>query len=490
MATSGSDQDVVYQQSHHSTERGHQRVLTIVPLIALIFYEVTGGPYGSEDSVRATQSPLLAIVGFVVFPLVWSLPEALITAELGTLFPENSGYCIWVAAAFGKFAGWFEGSISFLSSVADNSIYPVLFVDYLKDQVPELEGGWYRTVTLVGFSLFFSALNWFGLVIVGRVAILCMVFSLLPFLGILTISTWHIEPSLWHFDEMPVWEDVDWRLYLNTVFWNVNYWDSASCLAGEVDNPSKTFPLGLLLAAALMVFLYISTILAGTGICVPPSDPTSLVRCRPFSDWEDGYFSKVAHALGGRFLQNWLLVGAAVANIGQFEAEMSVTSYQLQGMADRGWLPKFFASRSRHGTPTFGIITSVLGICVICLNPFQTIIQSVNLLYSFGVLLEFAAFLRLRYKYPNVYRPFRIPLSFGWLCVWLVPTILAVGAIVAVADVTSFIVLGGGILACCLSYLLVEHARRHKWAEFSEVNVTFLPSPQYAPLPVNDYDFD
>ena len=28
--------------------------------------------------------------------------------------------------------------------------------------------------------------------------------------------------------------DNDWKLLLNTLMWNLNYWDSASTLAGEV----------------------------------------------------------------------------------------------------------------------------------------------------------------------------------------------------------------------------------------------------------------
>lgn len=43
--------------------------LTLLPLIALIFYEVSGGPFGIEDSVRAGGGPLLSLLGFMVFPL-------------------------------------------------------------------------------------------------------------------------------------------------------------------------------------------------------------------------------------------------------------------------------------------------------------------------------------------------------------------------------------------------------------------------------------
>lgn len=43
---------------------------------------------------------------FVLGWQVWSVPEALITAELATAFPENGGYVVWVTAAFGEFWGF------------------------------------------------------------------------------------------------------------------------------------------------------------------------------------------------------------------------------------------------------------------------------------------------------------------------------------------------------------------------------------------------
>jgi amino acid transporter len=58
-----------------------------------------------QDAVNAA-GPLLCIIGFVAFPLIWSVPEALMTAELATAFPENSGYVAWVTAAFGPMWGF------------------------------------------------------------------------------------------------------------------------------------------------------------------------------------------------------------------------------------------------------------------------------------------------------------------------------------------------------------------------------------------------
>src|SRR5450759_2528181 len=117
--------------------------LSMLPLVALIFFEVSGGPFGVEDSVKA-GGPLFALLGFLVFPFVWSIPEALVTAELATTFPENGGYVVWISAAFGPFWGFQEGWWKWLSGIIDNALYPVLFLDYLKRALPIFDGGPYR----------------------------------------------------------------------------------------------------------------------------------------------------------------------------------------------------------------------------------------------------------------------------------------------------------------------------------------------------------
>ena len=81
---------------------------SLLPLVFLIFYEVSGGPFGVEDTVGAV-GPLLALLGFLIFPFIWSIPKALIMAEMGTMFPENSGYVVWVSTALDPYWGFQQG---------------------------------------------------------------------------------------------------------------------------------------------------------------------------------------------------------------------------------------------------------------------------------------------------------------------------------------------------------------------------------------------
>ncbi|KAH0911070.1 hypothetical protein HID58_034391 [Brassica napus] len=372
------------------------RKVSMLPLIFLIFYEVSGGPFGVEDSVNAA-GPLLALLGFVIFPFIWSIPEALITAEMGTMFPENGGYVVWVSSALGPFWGFQQGWMKWLSGVIDNALYPVLFLDYLKSGVPALGSGLPRVAAILVLTLMLTYLNYRGLTIVGWAAVAMGVFSILPFAVMGLISIPQLEPSRWLVMDLG---NVNWNLYLNTLFWNLNYWDSISTLAGEVENPNQTLPKALYYGVILVALSYIFPLLTGTG-AIPLEREL----------WTDGYFSDVAKALGGAWLRWWVQAAAATSNMGMFLAEMSSDSFQLLGMAERGMLPEFFAKRSRYGTPLLGILFSASGVLLLSWLSFQEIVAAENLLYCVGMILEFIAFVRMRMKHPAASRPYKIPIG-------------------------------------------------------------------------------
>lgn len=53
-----------YFERHSKHLPKRTRPLSLLPLVAIIFYEVSGGPFGIEDSV-SSGGPLLAILGCV-----------------------------------------------------------------------------------------------------------------------------------------------------------------------------------------------------------------------------------------------------------------------------------------------------------------------------------------------------------------------------------------------------------------------------------------
>ncbi|GJP82727.1 hypothetical protein CLOP_g12972 [Closterium sp. NIES-67] len=250
---------------------------------------------------------------------------------------------------------------------------------------------------------------------------------------------------------------VHWRGYFNTLFWNLNYWDSVSTLAGEIEEPKRTFPRALMGAVVLVVVSYLVPLLAGTG-------------AMPFSPegWDDGYLAVVGRAIGGGWLAWWIACAAALSNMGAFEAEMSSDAFQLLGMAERGMLPEVFTYRSRHGTPVLGIVCSATGIVLLSWMSFQQIVEFLNFLYCFGMLLEFAAFIALRVTQPELNRPYRIPVdTMGAALLCLPPSLLL---ILVMALASRQTVIASSIMASVglLLYPLLMWAKHHGVLKFTQ----------------------
>lgn len=93
-------------------------------LVGLTYYAVSGGPLGLEIAVKA-GGPFLTILGFTVTPAVWACSEAALTTELAIAYPEASGYCAWLNAAFGPYSSFLCSSLHYVSGVLDNALYPV-----------------------------------------------------------------------------------------------------------------------------------------------------------------------------------------------------------------------------------------------------------------------------------------------------------------------------------------------------------------------------
>ncbi|WOL13281.1 putative polyamine transporter [Canna indica] len=426
--------------------------LTLLPLIFLIYFEVAGGSYGAEPAVQAAGA-FYALLGFLLFPFIWSVPESLVTAELATAIPGNGGFVLWADRAFGPFFGSLMGTWKFLSGVINSAAFPSLCADYLARAVPAVAGGAPRYATVAGMNLVLSFVNYTGLSIVGYTAVALGVASLAPFVLMTLIAVPKVRPDRW----LTRGTNNDWRLYFNTLFWNLNFWDNASTMAGEVKRPERTFPTALLAAGLMTALGYLLPLMAGTGALDVPQDA-----------WGGGYFADAAAAIAGGWLKYWIEVGAVLSAIGLYEAQLSSSAFQLLGMADLRLLPKIFASRSKwFGTPWAGILASSLITLAISFMSFNNIINSANFLYSLGMLLEFASFLWLRKKAPHMSRPYLVPLRLpGLVVMCLVPSVFLV-FVVAIASWKVFAISAGMTAFGVAVYYLMEFCKSKGCLQFS-----------------------
>ncbi len=132
----------------------------LLSLVAILFFNVSGGPYGLEDAV-GTLGPGLALVLLLVTPLVWSLPVSLAMAELAAALPEEGGYVVWVQRAFGRFWSFQVGWWSWINSFVDVAVYPALFADYVGFWRPDMSP-LERWALVLAFIWILTAINLAG----------------------------------------------------------------------------------------------------------------------------------------------------------------------------------------------------------------------------------------------------------------------------------------------------------------------------------------
>ena len=127
-------------------------------LVGVTFFAVCGGDYGLEDSVGAA-GPALTLLGLLILPWVWSLPIALMTAELSSMIPEAGGYVVWINRAFGPFAAHMNALLNLVSNTFDNALYPVMFVDYLHYFPAMRLEGWARWLVSIAMLSVWTVLH-------------------------------------------------------------------------------------------------------------------------------------------------------------------------------------------------------------------------------------------------------------------------------------------------------------------------------------------
>jgi amino acid transporter len=204
---------------------------------------------------------------------------------------------------------------------------------------------------------------------------------------------------------------------LGIMLWSYIGYDSATTTGGEIDNPSYAYPKALMWNLPLIALSYTLPVLAALA---------SGLHLNDISKWDNGDFANAASLVGGAWLKDALIIGALVAQAGLFSSFLLCMSRLPFMLAADRYLPKSMARISpKSSTPVRAIVVSVFIYAFFASLNFTTLIDSDVVLTLFALLLEFLSLLVLRYKYPNMKRPFKI--KGGWwgaIGVCITPTLL------------------------------------------------------------------
>ena len=417
-----------------------------------MFFNVSGGAYSLEELVTSAGAGL-AIIILAVVPIVWSVPEVLIVGELASAVPEEGGYYRWVLRAFGKFWAFQNGWWTWLYSLVDMAIYPVLLNTYLAYFIPDLSTSvkWAIALAMIWGA---TLLNLRGVARVGRASIAAGIFVLAAF-ALLTIGA---IPHLIHTPWQPMLAPgkhvvSSLGVGLSIALWNYVGWDNASTVEGEIADPSRNYPRALWRALPLVVAAYLIPLIATLG-------------ATRFGDWHDGGWPDIARiAIGGhsgRIVAILVAVGGIVSALALFNALLMSYSRIPFAMAMDGLMPKSITRLNSHDVPRNAVLVSAVCYSVFALAPFGELVVADVVLYSLALFVEFAALIQFRRRQPDLRGDFRIPLGTSGVVILasLPVAILLLVIVLGVRDGTYALpaLLGSlcGVLLGPVLYLLIR----------------------------------
>jgi amino acid transporter len=425
--------------------------LTLWPLVAATFFMVSGGTYGTEDIVHGAGYGK-AILILLLTPLLWSLPTAFMIGELSSALPFEGGYYAWVRRAMGNFWGFQEAWLSLVASIFDMAIYPTLFVAYLTRMFPWFQENHRGVAVALGVVIVCAALNIMGVKVVSTTSLWLFFALSAPFAAIFVLAPFKIH-ALANAVTKPTTSNVDILGGLLICMWNYMGWDNASTIATEVERPQRTYPRAMLVAVAIVCITYVLPFAAMwmTGL--------------PASAWETGAWADVAQLMGGPVLRIALVAGGMMSGFGMFNALVMSYSRLPLAMAQDGMLPKVFAKlHPKSRAPWVAILALAIGWGFALNLGFERLVTLDIVIYGASLVLEFLALVVLRFREPELKRPFRVPGGlFGAIAVGIPPTLLLGFAVVnseheSILGMSSLwfglILIGAGVVAYAINHLV------------------------------------
>lgn len=383
------------QQSGNLVEHN----ITLRAAVMIMYCLVAAGCFGIEEMIP-DGGPGITIIMLCILPFVWSAPQALCSAELGSAITDAGGFYKWIQRGLGEFWGFQGGWCRTLSCYIDNTVYIVLAGSYAKMLIPSMTDTM-QFIFMAVLILIFTVINLLGIEEIGAVSTIFSVIIFLVFLAVTIIGfcNWNYNPM------SPLYNSDDYTLIgsvgatLATGMWMYSGYTSMSTLATECKDKT-VIPKGLLIIMPLVALSYILPTIAG------------LASVGNWSDWTTDGGISFGHvlALAGSWGIPCFTIAAILSNLSLFNAQMISISRGFYGMALDNLAPKSLTkvSKNRH-VPYIGVLSLTAVSLLLCNFNFDVLVTMDVTLLMVDYVLVFLSTAVLRKTEPDMERPFRIP---------------------------------------------------------------------------------
>lgn len=357
-----------------------------------------------------------SISWWVITLVLFFIPYGLITAELGTTYPEQGGLYVWIKNAFGeKWAARTTWLYWINVALWMPSVY-ILFAGMFSQLFFPDMGLWMQ----IGIGIVMTWITvWIGTMtletgkwIPNIGAIFKAVIMVVIGVGAFFYAKAHgVANDLSFKAILPEWGAG--LAFLPVIVYNFMGFELMSGASGEMKNPGKDIPRAIITSGALIAVFYI---LGTVGILMAlPLDQLGLVS---------GIVDTLKILLGGTPVGNAVVVVLGVAALYSFLANMVTWTIGANRTAAEAAkeheLPEIFGREHPvKKTPTGAfILTGIVSTVVIILYGFMagnaedlfwTLFAFSSMIFLMPYLALFPAFLKLRHADSKAVRPYRVP---------------------------------------------------------------------------------
>jgi len=424
------------------------RGLTLAHTVSLVVGTVIGTGVFLKATVMAQTvgSPGLVLWAWVLAGLL-SMAGALTYAELGGLLPRAGGEYAYLLEAYGEGTAFLYGWMRFvMGSAGSIASLAVGFATFLAAMLP-INHVWMKytyqafgqtlvwrfgtqQVLALGVIFLLSALNCGRVVLGGRIQLLMTILKVAGIAvivgGILLFSNEGTVANLTRPEGVRPWTGLaPFGTAMLAALWAYEGWNQMPMVAGEVQNPTRNVPRGLIIGMALVVVIY----------CV---SNFSYFYALPFSDvlssnsttYRDALpiAAKAAQTFLTRYGATLVSLVFVISTLGALNGTILSCARVPYAMAhDRLFFSPFGRVSPRTHVPVFSIVLQGIwaGLLAISGTYDQLTDCVVFASWIFYALVTTSVFI-LRRKMPHVERPYKalayplLPMVFVVVASWLV----------------------------------------------------------------------
>lgn len=331
--------------ANEKTDEGLKRVVGVSGLALTIVGFTIGAGIFALPAIVGMELGAFAVFGYI-FCGIMLAAIMLCYAEIGSRVTSAGGSYAYVETAFGDFAGFVIGWIYFFGwSILSDAALMNIIADSMSAIFPVFLNPWLRGLFFFVLLGFMVVINIWGAKQGVAVVKLITLIKLVPLFGIILFGLSKIEPSNLHWEHLPSISTFGNSVLV--LFFAFAGFESALGVSGEIKNPKRTVPLGILLGGLLVLIVYLLLQAVTQGILGSQ-----------MAVFKDAPLAAVAEKMVGSIGGTLLLLTAAISCFGSVSADVLNTPRVLFASANDGLFPKFLGKvHPKFATPYWAIIS-------------------------------------------------------------------------------------------------------------------------------------